>query len=119
MFPIWKVTGCLRGLLLNPPGFDVDFFIVGIDVIHTAFRANPVGSVFPCLEGAGGGVFSGHHSGTQGRVFRKERLAAALGQRGEEEGWPPGGKESASSERYYLFQKVVLSSWRVVLNGFL
>ena len=97
----------MRGLLLNPPGFDVDFFIVGIDVIHTAFRANPVGSVFPCLEGAGGGVFSGHHSGTQGRVFRKERLAAALGQREEKR------KDGRREEKRVLHQSVIIFSRRL------
>ena len=97
----------MRGLLLNPPGFDVDFFIVGIDVIHTAFRANPVGSVFPCLEGAGGGVFSGHHSGTQGRVFRKERRAAALGQREEKR------KDGRREEKRVLHQSVIIFSRRL------
>ena len=64
MFPIWKITEKPCGLLLHPPGFDVNFFIMGIDVIY----AGPVGS-----------VFSRHHSGTQRRIFRKERFAAALG----------------------------------------
>ena len=64
---------------IHPPGFDVNFFIMGIDVIYAAFRTDPVGSVFPCPEGPVGSVFPRHHSGTQRRIFRKERFAAALG----------------------------------------
>ena len=79
MFPIWKITEKPCGLLLHPPGFDVNFFIMGIDVIYAAFRIDPVGSVFPCPEGPVGSVFPRHHSGTQRRIFRKERFAAALG----------------------------------------
>lgn len=52
---------------------------MGIDVIYAAFRTDPVGSVFPCPEGPVGSVFPRHHSGTQRRIFRKERFAAALG----------------------------------------
>ncbi len=79
MFPIWKIAEKPCGLLLHPPGFDVNFFIMGIDVIYAAFRTDPVGSVFPCPEGPVGSVFPRHHSGTQRRIFRKERFAAALG----------------------------------------
>lgn len=59
MFPIWKITEKPCGLLLHPPGFDVNFFIMGIDVIYAAFRTDPVGSVFPCPEGPVGSVFPG------------------------------------------------------------
>lgn len=85
LFPLWKVVRRLHGLLLSPPGLDVDFFAVGIDVIHAAFRAYPIGSVFLCPKGARGGLFSGNHSGAQRRVFRKERFADALRQ-AEEKG---------------------------------
>lgn len=95
------MTG-LRGLLLNPPGFDVDLFTVGIDVIHTAFRAYPIGSAFLCLQGAGRGLCSGNHSGAQGRVFRKKGFADALGQAEE------GRKDGRRNEKGALHESIII-----------
>lgn len=94
--------GYLRGLLLNPPGFEVNFFIVGIDVIYASFRSYPIGSAFPCLQGTRGSLFSGDHSGAQGRIFRKERFADALGQ--AEENW----KDDRREEKRVLHQGLII-----------
>lgn len=75
---------------------------MGIDVIYAAFRTDPVGSVFPCPEGPVGSVFPRHHSGTQRRIFRKERFAAALGKAEENR------KEDGLDERE-CFTRALLS----------
>lgn len=77
-------------LLLSPPGFDVNFFIMGIDVIYAAFRSNPVDSPFSGLQDAGG-LLSGDRSGAQGRVFRQKRFAGAVGQAAEN--WNDGCRD--------------------------
>ena len=82
LFPFWKGTKGWNGLLLSPPGFDVNFFIVGIDVIYASFRSNPVDSSFFGVQDAGG-LVPGDHSGAQGSVFRQKRFAGALGQAAE------------------------------------
>lgn len=77
---------------------------MGIDVIYTAFRTDPVGSVFPCPEGPVGSVFSRHHSGTQRRIFRKERFAAALGKAEENQ------KEDGLDEKGVFHKSVTILS---------
>lgn len=76
------MRGC-AGLLLSSPGFDVNFFIVGIDVIYAAFRSHPVDSPFSWLQETGG-LFPGDRSGAQGSVFRQKRFAGAVGQAAED-----------------------------------
>lgn len=100
--------GSWSGLLLNPPGFDVNFLIVGIDVIYAAFRAHPIGSAFLCPQGAGGGVFAGGHSGTQGRIFRKKWFVDALGQTEED------GNEGCREDERALHEGVIIFSGSVI-----
>ena len=75
---------------------------MGVDVIHAAFRAYPIGSVFLCPERARGGLFSGNHSGAQGRVFRKKRFADALRQAEE------NGQEGSRNDKGALHQHVAV-----------
>lgn len=104
LFPLWKIAENLCDLLLHPPGFDVNFFIMGIDVVYAAFRADPVGPVFPRPEGSVGSVLSRYHSGTQRRIFRKERFAAAL--RKEEK----NRKEDGLDEKGGLHKDIIILS---------
>lgn len=104
LFLIWKIEEKLCILLLHPPGFDVNFFIMGIDVIYAAFRANPVGSVFPRLEGPVGSAFPRYHSGTQRCIFWKERFAAALGEEKENR------KEDGLDEKGGLHKDIIILS---------
>lgn len=75
---------------------------MGIDVIYAAFRADPVDSVFPCPEGRVGRVFPRHHSGTQRRIFRKERFSAALGEEKENR------KEDGLDEKGGLHKDIII-----------
>ncbi len=77
---------------------------MGIDVVYAAFRADPVGSVFPRPEGSVGSVLSRYHSGTQRCIFRKERFAAALG---EEE---KNRKEDGLDEKGGLHKDIIILS---------
>lgn len=69
-------------LLLSSPGFDVNFFIAGIDVIYAAFRSHPVDSLFSWLQEAGG-LLPGDRPGAQGSVLRQKRFAGAVEQAAE------------------------------------
>lgn len=83
LFPFWKgMTGC-RNSLLFPHRFDVNFFIMGIDIIHSSFRSDAVLSGILGGEGGPGRMRSGRHSGTEGRVVWKQGLAGTLGQQGK------------------------------------
>lgn len=75
---------------------------MGIDIIYATFRTHPVGSVFPCPEGPVGIVFPRHYSGTQRRIFRQERFAAALGKAEEKR------KEDGLDENRVLHKSVTI-----------
>lgn len=70
-------------VLLCWRGFQVNFFIMLVDMVDPSPGADPV---HLCVPGGEGGLCrarSGYHVGAEGVVIRQERLADALGKKRE------------------------------------